>query len=112
MWRSLGKVIVTTAGTPVRATLNETVPTERYGAHAMLFQQVPGNTGKLYIMDRQTGNASTGAGVLAVLAIPTVNLLPSASATITYAAAGFNAADFWIDAEVSGQGCQVSAIQA
>lgn len=112
MWRSLGKVIVTTGGTPVRATNNENDPTARYGAHAMLFQQVPGNTGKIYIMDRSTGNRSSGAGVLAVLAIPTTNLLPSASATITYAPAGFNAVDFWIDAENNGEGCQVSAIQA
>lgn len=112
MWRSLGKVAVATPGTLVRATNNESSPTTRYPAHAMLFQQVAGNTGKIYICDRQNAVASTGVGVLATLAIPTVNVLPSASCTVTYAPAAFNAIDFWIDAEVGGEGCQVSAIQA
>ena len=111
MWRSLGKV-VPGAGVFVRATNNESDPLARYSVHAMLFQQVAGNTGKLYIADRETANATTGVGILAVLAIPTVNTLPSASATVTYAPAAFNVNDYWIGAQVNGEGCQVSAVRA
>lgn len=81
-------------------------------AHAMLFQQVVGNTGRIYIADREAANATTGAGILAVLAIPTTNTLPSASATVTYAPAAFNLNDYWIGAQVNGEGCQVSVVRA
>lgn len=110
MWRSLGRVLVPAAGVPVRATINEVDPTLRWPAHSILFQQVPGNTGRIYI--GQVGmNVVTGAGVLAVLAIPTANILPSSSATITMAVSGFNLADFWIDVSVGGEACQVSGVR-
>jgi hypothetical protein len=111
MWRSLGKV-VPGAGVFVRSTANESDPLARYSAHAMLFQQIPGNTGKIYIADRETANITTGVGVLATLAIPSANTLPSASATVTYAPAAFNLNDYWIGAEVNGEGCLVSAVRA
>lgn len=112
MWRALGKVAIPTAGTFIRATANQSDPVARFPAHAVLFQQVPGNTGKIYIADREFASTSTGLGVLAVLAIPTANVLPSASATVTYAPAGFNLADYWISSEVNNEDCLVSAIQA
>lgn len=111
--RSLGRVTVTTAGTPKRATNGESDPSARYPAHAVLFQRdLNTETGNVYIMDREDGDPSTGVGVVAILAIPTENILPSFSATITYAPAGLNLADLWIDSDVNGEGCQVSAMRA
>ncbi len=111
--RAVGRITVVTAGTPVRATSLETDPTARYPAHAFLFQRDDNTeTGNVYIMDREDGDPSTGVGVLAILAIPTENILPSFSATITYAPAGLNLADLWIDSDVNGEGCQVSAMRA
>lgn len=111
-WRSSGYVTVPTAGTPVRASDNQPQAEAFCPSHALLFQQVSGNTGKIYILDRANPNMTTGMGILAVLAIPTTNFLPSASATITYAPQGFNLAEYWIDVDVSGEKCLVSIIRA
>jgi hypothetical protein len=112
MWRSLGKVTVTTAGTLVRATNNEATPTLRYPCQSLLFEQWPGNTGNIYICDRSDANKTTGVGVLAILLKPTTTGLPSAGCGIPTAPTPFNAADFWIDADVNGEGVLISAIRA
>jgi len=112
MWRSLGKVTVTTAGTLVRATNNETSSTARFPCQSLLFEQWPGNTGKIYICDRQNAVAATGVGVLAVLAPPTATGYPSCGVGVPTAPVPFNAVDFWIDAEVDGEGVLVSAVRA
>lgn len=112
IWKSQGIVVVAVSGTPVRATSNQAVPPTRYAAHSILFQQVAGNTGKIYICDSETANISTGVGVLAVLPIGTTNFLPSASATVTYAPNAFDLAQYWIDVDVDGEGCLVSSIRA
>lgn len=111
MWRSLGKVTVAAAGTPARATANQSDPTSRYPAHALLFQAWFGNTGKVYIMEGNNPSSSTGK-ILAVLAVPTTNSIPSASATVTYAPVAFNASDYYIDVDVNGDSCLVSAIRS
>jgi hypothetical protein len=102
--KSLGKITVTTGGTPVQ------VSTTRVGANSIMFQQIPGNTGKMYIGDSTLVKA-TLVGVHAVLPIPTTNILPSYTATIVEAPAGLNAAEFWVDAEVNGEGVLVSYTQ-
>lgn len=112
MWRPLGKVTVPAAGTPVRATVNQPDPNLRFPCQSMLFQQVAGNTGKIYICSSVTANKTTLEGVLAVLAIPTTNVLPSASATVPSAPAALNAGDFYVDVDVNGEACLVSAIRA
>lgn len=114
MFHSLGKVVVAAGGTPVIATTNETDPTKRYGCQTMFFEQLQANTGKLYICDRATANRTTGAGVLAVIPAPTLTsgvatVLPYASFTVPTAAAALNAAEFWVDADVNGEGCIVCA---
>ncbi len=111
--RALGRITIITSGTPVRATLNEDDPTKRYPAHAMLFERdVTTETGKIYILDREDAVIATRVGVVGILAIPTDNLLPSFSATVTYAPVGLNLNDYWIDADVDGEGCIVSVIRA
>ena len=111
--RSLGRVTVTTSGTPVRATLNETVPTARYPVHAMLFQRDDSSeSGNVYIGTSVDMNIVTMVGVIAVLAVPTANILASFSATITLAAAGLNLQNYFIDADNNGEGCIVSSIRA
>jgi len=66
MWHSLGKITVAAAGTPVQVT------TPRYPCQTMFFQQVQGNTGKLYICDRADAVKATMVGVLAVIPAPTL----------------------------------------
>jgi hypothetical protein len=108
--RSLGKITVAAAGTPVRVTANLTTPTERLAAHSFIVEQVPGNTGKLFIGGPGM-NKTTLAGVYAILPIPTVNSLPSFSSVITNAPAGFNMAELFIDADVNGESALVSIIR-
>jgi hypothetical protein len=112
MWRSLGKVTVASHLVNVRATDNESDSTARWPCHALLFEQGPGNTGRIYVFDRQTGDQTTLEGCLAILAVPTVNMLPSVSATITYAPAGLDASTYWVGASVDGEGVLISAIRA
>jgi hypothetical protein len=112
MWRSLGKVTIVSSGTLVRATNNESIPGLRFPCQSLLFEQWPGNTGKIYICDRQTADKSTGTGVLAILAPPTTTGYPSAGVGIPTAPTPFNAAEFWVDVEVDGEGVLVSAVRA
>jgi len=98
---SLGKITVTTGGTPVRVTANH------IGVNSIAFQQLAAQTGKIFI-GTATLNKGTLVGVLAVLAVPTANILPSASFTIVNAPAGLDARDFWVDADVNGEGVLVS----
>ena len=106
-WNYVTRVTVTAAGTPVRVTATRNV------GQTIFFQQVEGNTGKIYICDRATAVTATLTGVVAVLVPPTAGAvyaasLPSISWTKPDAAAGVNAEDFYIDADVNGEYCLVS----
>lgn len=81
-----------------------------YACLAILFQASPGNTGKTFIGDRVNFNRSSGTGLLAVLGIPTNNIVPSAGATIPNAPAALNAVDYWVDADVGGEAVTVSIL--
>jgi hypothetical protein len=116
MWRSLGKVQVVATGTPVIATTNETDSAARYPCQTVFFQQVQGNTGKLWICDRSNAVKATGVGVLATIPAPTsvggvATILPYAQVTIPSAPAALMANQFWIDADNSGEYCQISAVR-
>lgn len=111
-WVSLGKITITSAGTPVQLTVNQPDPAALLAVHSILIQVWPVNAGKIYILSSPTANVATGEGVLAVLPVPTTNIIPSASATVTYAPAAINAAGYWIDAESNGDGVIASYIQA
>ena len=109
--QSLGYVTVTAAGTPVRLTSNETTPADRYPVHSYLIEVVSSNTGKIFV-GSSTMNKATGAGVYAVLPPPTTNVYPSFSSNIVEAAAGFNLAEVYLDADVNGEKALVSVIIA
>jgi hypothetical protein len=110
MWKSLGKVPVAAAGTPARLTVNETDPGATLLCYSIMVQQIRANTGYL-IIGTASMDSSTHAGCLAVLAIPTTNSLPSANAGIlTQSQNQFNAADYWLDATVNGEGGLVSVL--
>ena len=108
MWRSLGKLTVTTSGTLVRVTVNESDPAKSFQVHSLLFQAWPTNTGKIWIFSDPNGNKATGAFILAILAAPGTNVVPAASATITDAQNALNAADYYVDADVNGESCIAS----
>lgn len=107
---SYGKLSVTTAGTPVRATLGQSDPTARIGLQSIQFQALPANTGLIYIGTAAL-NKSTGVGVLAVLPAPssaTTGPFASASFSEPLAPAGLNLADLYIDSTVNGESVYVS----
>lgn len=110
---SLGKITVVTAGTPIQTTtnVNNGVSTFRQAAHSFMVEVLAANTGKVYV-GIQTMNRTTLAGVFAVLAAPTTNILPTFTATVSFSAASFNMADIWLDVDNSGEGALVSIVIA
>ena len=108
--RSLGKVTVTSSGTPVRLTLNESTPSARYTCHAFMVEALPTNTGAVYIMDRSNGVIATLVGVVAILAIPTTNILPSWTVGLSASANPIDLSLYYVDAAVSTDGVLVSAL--
>jgi len=110
MWRSIGYITVTTAGTPVQ--VSET----REPAQTIFFQQAEDNTGKIWICSSASANKTTGVGVLAVIPAPTLTdevatTLPYASVTIPSAPCALNVMNFWVDADENGEKCLVSYIR-
>lgn len=115
MIKDAGPLTVAVPGTPVQAAslLNAVLPlvpaNTPQPCHAVMFQALPGNTGKIYI-GRQTLNRSTGAGVFGFLAIPTTSHIPSFSTAITIAPNALNLNDYWIDADVANDGVIVTVL--
>lgn len=110
-----GKITVPAAGTPV----NVPVPPSVAGpgspglttVHAFVVQALAANTGKVYIGIAGL-NKSTLANVLIVLPVPTANLLPAFSVSITAAANALSLSDLWIDVDNNGDGVLLSGIVA
>lgn len=100
--QAIGKVTVTTAGTPVRVTSTKT------GAQAIMVQAWHANTGKIFVGTSASMNKTTGAGVLAMIPAPTTGVIPTASFSIPLAPVGMDASDLWIDADTNGEGCIVT----
>ncbi len=97
----LGKVTVTTAGTPVRVTSTRT------GAQAILVQAVSTNTGKIYVGNSSL-NKSTLAGVYFVIPAASASDIPSFEFSIPLSPAGLNAADIYLDADNNGEAAIVT----
>lgn len=105
-----GLIPVPTPGTPIRATANilqdangvKYDPT-KVSVHAALFQAWHLNVGKIYI-GLAGMNTGSGAGVSAVLAIPTDNSIPAYSISLTLSPAGVDLSKLWIDAASGGDG--------
>lgn len=116
MIQVLGPVNVVTPGIPVRVTANITtdahgitnLPT-KFSCHAALFQARKANTGKVYI-GLPTMDRTTGAGVAAVLAIPTDNSIPAFSISLTLAPAGLDLSSLYLDADVAGEGALLTIL--
>lgn len=106
-----GKLSVPTPGTPVRVTAAEANPAETIRVHGYLFQTLPGNTGKMYI-GKANLDRTTLVGVLAILAIPTTNLLPTFSAAITWSANGLMLEELYVDADVANEGVLCTVLVA
>jgi len=105
-----GYVAIPAAGTPVRVTVTRTP------GQTLFFQQLQGNTGKLWICSRADANKTTGVGILAMIAAPTLSggvavVLPYAAVTIPTAPSALNLAEFWIDADINGDQCLVSYVR-
>lgn len=109
MIQPLGKLLVPLAGVPTRVTANRASPTDRYTVHGVLFQALPTNTGRIYIGD-STLNRATFAGLFAMLAVPTANLLPTFSAALTLAPNAVRLDDMFIDADNNNDGVIVSVL--
>lgn len=112
---ALGQITTVVAGTPV--PISPGLPAAPVGqsanlnVHAIIFSAIPTNTAKVYI-GLSNMVKGTGVGVLMVLPIPTVNLIPTFSISLTMGPNAINAGDLFIDSDTSGQGCLVSAILA
>ena len=107
---SFGKIAVAAAGTPVRATENQTDPALPYFCHAVMVEVDPSNTGKVWVGTSSSMDTATFADVVAILAAPSVNTLPTFSYTISYAINAINLGDLWIDVDTNGEGVVISAI--
>lgn len=99
--RALGKVTVTTAGTPVRVTATAT------RCQSIAVQAWPANAGKIWVGTSASMNKTTGEGILAIIAIPDA-VIPAASFSIPLSPAGLDASSLWIDADNNGEGCIVT----
>ncbi len=108
-WQSIGKITVPTSGTPVRLTSTQSDPAARLPCHAVMVQQLPGQLGRI-IIGNSVMNSTTYAGCLAILAIPTSNILPTANAGMTTNVNGLNLADYYIDVTTNGEGALVSIL--
>lgn len=106
---SLGKILISSPGLPVQATVNQSSPNARIACYAIMFQALPNNIGNIYI-GLLNMNKTTLAQCVAILSVPTVNSTSAYSVTITYAPGGLNAADFYIDSDQVNDGVLVSMV--
>ena len=111
MLTAIGPLTPSAPGTPVRFTSTQANPSEKFACHGVLAQAMPANTGKVYI-GLSTMNKSTLANVVAVLAIPTDNTIPSFTAALTLSPNAVNLSDLYLDADVASNGAIVSVLIA
>lgn len=116
----LGKITVTTPGTTIAVdSLLPAAPLKAPSAsiHAILFQAVTGNVGKIYV-GRQDLDKTTLDGVMAVIPAPALNasnipiMLPTFSIALTISPNGLSTQEFWIDADNGGESVLVTVLQA
>ena len=104
--RSFGKVTVTTAGTPVRCTLNESTPSARMAVQSLTVFALAGNTGTNIYVGSSAMNKTTLAGVYAI-----VPKGANGGITINLAPAGIMANEVYLDADTSADAALVSATE-
>lgn len=107
MQLGLGTVTITTPGTPVRVTVNQSDPVANLACQSILIQALSNashtNTGRLYVLDEQLTRVAT-------LAVPTANTIPSFSATITVGPNALSAQRYYLDADNATDGADVSIL--
>jgi hypothetical protein len=108
MQGSLGKVVVTTPGQPVRATINLPDPAEPLYVHAYATQRLKTNVGNVYISLSPTDDRIPLRYILAILD----QSQPSFSAGITVELNGTNMAEVYIDADNAGDGVIIPVLVA
>ena len=110
--KSLARVTVAAAGSPIQITVNETTPADRVPAHSILFERDdPNDTGLIYIGRSVNMVRATLVDVIAILPAPSSGVLPSITITLTPGMNSLNAADFFIDADVSGDSILASFLE-
>lgn len=108
-FHSFGKLTVPVGGVPRQVVAP--VGMDPPSCHALIVQVLPGNAGKIYI-GLQGLDRTSLAQVLAILPIPTVNLLPTFSIALTVAGNAINVKNLFIDADNDGEGVLLSALVA
>lgn len=114
-----GQVVTAGSGaTPTRITNNLSSPANRVACQSIMFQVRPANTGLLYIIHSPTNTpgdeTTTRRNVVAILPAPaSATQGPFASFTIGLPTlpGPLNAADFWIESGVTGDGCIATGTQ-
>lgn len=110
-----GKITVPVAGTPVQLyaailALDPTNPAYRFKAfHAVLFQAMDSNSGKIYIGSSAMVKA-TLVGVAQVLVVPSASYIPSFGMANQLSPEGVDLTALYLDAAVSGEGVLVSLL--
>lgn len=107
----VSSIAVPIPGTLVRVTTGQENPQEKFACHGALIQAFWSNTGRVYI-GRSTMNKATKTDIIAVLAIPTDNTIPSFTAALTLSPNAINLSDLYLDVDVAGEGAIVSVLIA
>jgi len=102
---AVGPIVTGSPIAPVNAASN--VPSysssKPVPCHAVMFQVLPSNTGKVYI-GKANMDVATMVGVLCTLGVPTASLIPNFSLAITIAPNALNLGDFWVSSDNAGEG--------
>jgi len=109
MIQPLGLIRVPLAGVPIRVTSVLPNPLDRYACHGVMFQALPTNAGRIYI-GMSGMNKATFAQMLAFLAIPTANVIPSYSAALTLSPAAVHLHEMFVDVDQNNDGVIVSVL--
>jgi hypothetical protein len=104
--KSLGKVVVASAGTPVRATKNEGDPAARFSVQSISVQALVGNSGTNIYVGSASLNKSTLAGCYIV--IPKGS---QAAISIDLAPEGLLANEIYIDADTTNDAALISVTE-
>jgi hypothetical protein len=108
---ALGDVSPASTTVALRATNNRATPAQQFAAQAIQFQALAGNTGSIYICDREepTLTEHVHHEILAPNGNPATR--PSWSVGNPAGANPLNVADYWILPENASDGVRVTAIK-
>ena len=104
---SLGKVTVATPGSPVRITANRVDPAKPMLAHSIHIQPVCDNVGHLFV-GSSSMERDTYIGVIEVIPLPSTNIHQKFVRSSDCSINGLNAADLYVDSDVTGSAAVVS----